>query len=1064
MAGRFGAGCSQYTREKFAYQVFLSFRGEDVRKRFIDHLHHALKRAAISTFHDDTGLERGSDIQSKLYDAIERSKLSIVTFSSGYASSRWCLDELVKIMQCRSSSSLGHLVLPVFYDVDPTAVRHQSGPYKDAFDKHVANSKLASLRVESWRVAMRAVADLAGFVLENQADGHEAQFIQNIITEVMKRLDKGHLSVPRCIIGANSIVETISEWVQNGSSGVEVGLIYGLGGVGKTTVAKVVYNWSHDKFDGCSFLADVKRVSSQHNGIIQLQKQIISNLSGIQASHEIYNVHEGMLKVREVIGSRRILLVLDGCDEWEEICSIFDHPEWFAPGSKLLITSRSKQLPVICMSKKEFRVCELSCADSTELFCWNAFGQCHPLENYEEITGRFVEYCGGLPLALEVLSLSLRGKGLVIWESQLAKLEDFPSKRIQDILRLSFESIEDDNDKDIFLHIAFFMVGMHVDYAFTILEGCGLHTKIGYQNLVDRCLVTTIYDGRIMMHQLIQEMGREVVRQEAYNQPGRRSRLWGHKETYNVLRTKKGTSAVKGLRLQLQLPVPNVLMSSENHHNERTSKRRRCIDPTSELRSLRTDAFTNMENLNLLELNYVPLEGNYADFPKAIKWLCWRGFHLESIPEDLDLYELVVLDMQNSCLVRAWEGCKDLGALRILNLSHSHRLLYTPDLSWATGIEAISLEDCTGLIEVHESLGSLSRLTYLNLKGCKNLKKFPRDIQRLSSLETLDLSDCSGLFTDSNQMDTSMILGSRSYAITTNALNSPEPLSRIRAPGSPAISFNSFPFLVTLTLTNCGICRDDLFSYLNCSSSLEYLDLSGNPITVIDKSLSHFTRLYKIILRDCTNLRSVSVLPRTCSVSVTGCLSLEKMAYLQSPFPSKELADIEADDCPKLVEIGGLCNLETTSDMSASRAKYLGYPNLESFGEKDVSIDLYAPRRLLKGVYQSGLYSVFLLGDHIDKWFTTVTYGSELTYTVPSLPNRSIRAFNVCYVYKCITEPLVASANLCMKNEGSKWEWSYFSARYFMYNNEEEDLVRREVDLTWISHWCVMEHRELRPG
>uniref|UniRef100_A0A7N0RFL9 TIR domain-containing protein n=1 Tax=Kalanchoe fedtschenkoi TaxID=63787 RepID=A0A7N0RFL9_KALFE len=347
-------------------------------------------------------LDRGSDIQLKLYDAIERSKLSIVTFLSGYATSRWCLNELVKINECRSSGD--HLVLPVFYDVDPTVVRRQSGPYKIAFDEHEANSELESHKVESWRVAMRAIGYLAGFVLKNQADGHEAQFIQNIITEVMKKLDNGQLSVPRCIVGVDSIVETICEWLQNGSSGVEVGVIYGLGGVRKTSVAKVVYNRSHGKFDGCSFLADIKRASSQHNG---------------------------MLKIREVIGCWRILLVLDGCDERDEICSIFNHPEWFFPGSKFLITSRSKQLPVICMSKKEFQVLELSDADSTELFCWNAFGQYCPLEKYEEITRRFVQYCGGLPLALEVLPLSLRGKGLDIWESQLAKLEDFATKEFR---------------------------------------------------------------------------------------------------------------------------------------------------------------------------------------------------------------------------------------------------------------------------------------------------------------------------------------------------------------------------------------------------------------------------------------------------------------------------------------------------------------------------------------------------------------------------------------------------------------------------------------------------------
>uniref|UniRef100_A0A7N0RG99 Uncharacterized protein n=1 Tax=Kalanchoe fedtschenkoi TaxID=63787 RepID=A0A7N0RG99_KALFE len=588
------------------------------------------------------------------------------------------------------------------------------------------------------------------------------------------------------------------------------------------------------------------------------------------------------------------------------------------------------------------------------------------------------------------------------------------------------------------------------------------------------------------MHQLIQEMGREVVRQEAVDQPGRRSRLRGHKDTCNVLRTKKGKSAVKGLHFQFS--GSSILISSKNHHSKHTSTRvcQPCIDPTHspgetpKWRPIGTDAFKKMDNLNLLELNYVTLEGSYAKFPKALKWLCWRGFHLESIPEDFDLYELVVLDMQNSSLVHAWEGRKYLGALKIINLNYSDRLVDTPDLSCATGIEAISLEDCTGLVEVHESLGSLSKLKYLNLKGCRNLKKFPRNMHNLVSLETLDLSGCSSLFTDSNPMDTSTI---------TDALINPELLSQFRVPVPPAISFSSLPSLVKLTLSNCGISGDDLFSYLSCSSSLEFLDLTGNPITAIDKNLGPFTRLSRIVLRECKNLRSVSILPGTCSMDVSHCRSLEKVAYSQNPFllsndstGKPKSSAIGAFDCPKLVEIGGVWNFETTSDMAPSRANYLGYPNLESFGDKDLRFDFNASYAMSKGVYQIGMYSVFLVGDHIDKWFHAVAYDSELRYTVPLLPNRSIRGFNVCCVYNAkaylpFNRVSRITAELSIKNESSMWAWSYESATYAVVVERDVHVVPvyfeeepggmwspTKVGLTWISHWCVMDHRELKPG
>ncbi|CAM8956302.1 unnamed protein product [Rhodiola kirilowii] len=130
------AGTSKYLsesssfRNSFEHQVFLSFRGENVSRTFIDHLYEALKGSGFKVSRDNDGLEHGQYIESKLYQTIERSQLSIVTFSRRYADSGWCLDELVKIMDCRVT--LGHTVLPVFYNVEPTHVRHQSGPYKEA--------------------------------------------------------------------------------------------------------------------------------------------------------------------------------------------------------------------------------------------------------------------------------------------------------------------------------------------------------------------------------------------------------------------------------------------------------------------------------------------------------------------------------------------------------------------------------------------------------------------------------------------------------------------------------------------------------------------------------------------------------------------------------------------------------------------------------------------------------------------------------------------------------------------------------------------------------------------
>ncbi|KAK3232455.1 hypothetical protein Dsin_004336, partial [Dipteronia sinensis] len=126
-------------KQKFSsqweYDVFLSFRGEDTRNNFTDHLYDALKQNGIYTFRDDERLERGKEISSELLEAIESSRFSIVILSKNYASSTWCLEELAKIIECDMDTEKSN-IFPVFYQVEPSDVRRQTGDFKTAFDKH----------------------------------------------------------------------------------------------------------------------------------------------------------------------------------------------------------------------------------------------------------------------------------------------------------------------------------------------------------------------------------------------------------------------------------------------------------------------------------------------------------------------------------------------------------------------------------------------------------------------------------------------------------------------------------------------------------------------------------------------------------------------------------------------------------------------------------------------------------------------------------------------------------------------------------------------------------------
>ncbi|KAL5843195.1 hypothetical protein ACOSQ4_009153 [Xanthoceras sorbifolium] len=148
---------SSSSAPQFKYGVFLSFRGEDTRYNFISHLHKALCDKQLEIF-IDYKLHRGDEISPSLLEAIEESQISIIIFSRNYASSRWCLEELVKILECREQ--YGQIVIPVFCGIDPSGVRYQTGSFADAFAKHEQKS---SHKMQRWKDALKKAANLSGW-------------------------------------------------------------------------------------------------------------------------------------------------------------------------------------------------------------------------------------------------------------------------------------------------------------------------------------------------------------------------------------------------------------------------------------------------------------------------------------------------------------------------------------------------------------------------------------------------------------------------------------------------------------------------------------------------------------------------------------------------------------------------------------------------------------------------------------------------------------------------------------------------------------------------------------
>ncbi|XLR44696.1 hypothetical protein S83_029356 [Arachis hypogaea] len=167
----------------YTYHVFLSFKGEDTRTGFTSHLYAALNRNGITTYIDDNNLRKGDLISDELLRAIEESVFAVIVLSPNYTSYTWCLDELCKILHC--NNDLPQHIVTVFYDVDPSDVRHQKGTFQYAFRKYQHRFGEESENVKRWRHALTQVAAYSGWHTKNQNEAALVERISKYIHEIL---------------------------------------------------------------------------------------------------------------------------------------------------------------------------------------------------------------------------------------------------------------------------------------------------------------------------------------------------------------------------------------------------------------------------------------------------------------------------------------------------------------------------------------------------------------------------------------------------------------------------------------------------------------------------------------------------------------------------------------------------------------------------------------------------------------------------------------------------------------------------------------------------------------
>ncbi|XP_031382362.1 disease resistance protein RML1B-like isoform X2 [Punica granatum] len=502
--------------------------------------------------------------------------------------------------------------------------------------------------------------------------------------------------------------------------------IHGMGGIGKTTLAKFVFNKISARFDCSTFLENVREIAA-HHGIEYLQETLLNGLDP-KLTRQL-DLHE---KIKKSFCKRKVLIFLDDVDGWEQIEKLAGKSTWFGSGSRIIVTTRDKDVLVIGEEKLNeddvwhLEMGTLNPDDALRLFSIYAFQKESPPPAFRELSEEAVSVTGGLPLALMVIGSLLHNKDGRVWKDIIDRSKRIPLKEVKERLRISYDNLEHEQ-KQIFLDVACFFIDIDKTKPLYMWDACEYYPHWALGVLCSRSLVKISDGDRIWMHDQLRDLGRDLVREESLNDPKKRSRIWAREEAMQVLMSKEENENPEGLRL--------------NYHVDGDRWRLKRIGLIGSLKKLR-----------FLDLGMVVLQQDFKDRLPNLRWLCWRprdGNKGRSVSKFCFLPDpfghvpvfismnLVILDFSSSHISEKWEGWSQLQNaknLKVIDLTEAICLERTPNFPTGMTLERLILARCKCLVSIDSSIGNLRCLRYLNLEQCDSLCGLPEEFSLLENL------------------------------------------------------------------------------------------------------------------------------------------------------------------------------------------------------------------------------------------------------------------------------------------------------------------------------------------